>query len=405
MRTIFYFLIILSLACKAPSSGIVKEMKEQQDSIILVKEDILELPDIDYVINAKDKKDLPIFKFNRSLSKGNIYYVQVFLIRRAVDDNLRLYGLISQNNEVARNVVSPSEIADDPRTGSTVDTVVIQGYYYSRGGENHIQIVTLDRTGNFAVLKKLQPINVLRIIVYRVLHINTQLIENAGFNVLNYCPMNSYSTIEAAQSVNRFSEKDPLLGGTLGLYTSCSCTNSKFSIEHPVSVYGKYSYADLIDSGFFSFVGFALLRNHEGNRYRSVESLILPLTRPLIAGKKYKVSIRFAFPPEIQEIPNTLGFKFYFNREEVKRIYENYEAKVDVADFYLLDSIGLNNVTTGQWYKFEITYRAKGGESSIVLGDFLRIDEIFREVRKLRKTSISYLFVDSITVQEEIASK
>ncbi len=136
-------------------------------------------------------------------------------------------------------------------------------------------------------------------------------------------------------------------------------------------------------------------RNAEPRRYLQVE-----LTQPLEAGKKYCVSFKISTADVSKFACNGIGV--YFSKEKMT----NDNKDPILFDKYLKQSGDPIFDKQFWWTDWCNTYKAEGGETHMIIGNFTPDDKL--EIKKLKRprdikgqqTNDAYYFIDLVKVEE-----
>lgn len=142
---------------------------------------------------------------------------------------------------------------------------------------------------------------------------------------------------------------------------------------------GKYSMVDIPQNamGFQfphsgkSYAGFFLFSHGDYREY-----LQTPLTEPLKKGKTYQLSLYINLANYAQTSIDQIGF--YFDKEE--KHFSTSDVLENTEPVYI--KLGKSSSDTSKWRQVSGRYRARGGETYIVIGSF--------HINKIRRTGFSF---------------
>jgi len=208
------------------------------------------------------------------------------------------------------------------------------------------------------------------------------LVPNGGFEDMKNCPETfKFSSIEAAsdwENVPYVDQRGNEFQHTPDFYHQCArgpygTKNNKYGDSEPAS--GK------------GYGGFIALNN---DRFGRPEYLITPLKQNLIAGYKYKVSLKVRLAQRS---------KYDMDRLSVLVLEGNNFKRYD-PEALILNREG-NRTSDGEffsefvdWISLNACFTAKGGEDHLIIGNFMKIDEYRRKAnpRKYERDKFPYIY-------------
>ena len=185
------------------------------------------------------------------------------------------------------------------------------------------------------------------------------LIPDSSFENNRFIPTN-FSEISASTTWNKPS------WGTSDLFCKCATKKKIFSLVNvPENLMGyQYSHSGICYAGLFAF-------SH--GEYR--EYIQTPLSTTLAKDKYYRLTMHISLSDYSRATVDQLGICFLINKVN----YTNSNVITNLTPIYakIENEIGKDTI---KWHQINITYRASGGESYLLIGSF--------EINKIQKTKV-----------------
>jgi len=145
------------------------------------------------------------------------------------------------------------------------------------------------------------------------------------------------------------------------------------------------------------FAGINLLGKRNDEIFRGCEYLLVKLKKPLMKDSLYSVSFEYRLNSHFIKpsyVSNCLGFYLFEDCTHFTNRLENTVRPI-VESEYTINEISSDSL----WHKFKVSYKARGEEKFLLIGDVLSGQLIYDPPSTVIESN-SYFYIDNVRVQK-----